>query len=228
MICHGALVNGEIDLYAEYTGTGLTAILKAPVISDPDAALGHVRKEYNKRFSISWLKPFGFNNTYAITVRKEDARQHGWSRISDLKGAHRGIRAGFTAEFAERPDGYRGLSKIYGLQFMEVKDLDPSIMYRAIANREVDVICAFATDGRTAAYNLKPLEDDRNFFPPYYAVPIIREELLETSPEVGDTLSRLAGVLDDAAMQRLNFEVDGKKRRPADVARAFLKFKGLI
>jgi osmoprotectant transport system permease protein len=228
MICHGALVNGEIDLYAEYTGTGLTAILKHPVISDPDEALRHLREVYPERFRARWLKPFGFNNTYTITVRQNDAKRYGWDRISDLVEAAPGLRAGFTAEFAERPDGYPGLGQIYALQFGDVRDLDPSLMYTAIAEGEVDVICAFATDGRITAYDLKPLKDDRQFFPPYYAAPVIRGEILADHPELAATLSALEGLLDNASMQRLNFEVDGKKQRPAQVARGLLKSKGLL
>ena len=228
MICHGALLTGEIDLYAEYTGTGLTAILKEPVIADPEASLRHVRNVYAERFKISWLKPFGFNNTYAITVRKDQAKTHGWNKISDLKKNQKGIRAGFTAEFAERADGYPGLSRAYNLRFNEIKDLEPSMMYKAIAGGEVDVICAFATDGRIASYQLKPLDDDRKFFPPYQAVPIIRGRCLQENAELGDVLSSLGDVLDNDAMQRLNFEVDGEGLSPAEVARAFLKSSGLI
>lgn len=228
MICHGALANGEIDLYAEYTGTGLTAILKAPVISDPKKALVHVRKAYHERFRAWWLQPFGFNNTYAITVRKGDAVQHRWRTISDLEDAASQLRAGFTAEFAERPDGYPGLSKVYDIEFLEVKDLDPALMYQAIINKEVDVICAFATDGRIAAHDLTPLEDDRVFFPPYQAAPVVSEQCLTAHPEVGDALSLLGGMLDNATMQRFNFDVDGKKMSPAEVAKTFLKAEGLI
>ena len=228
MICHGALVNGEIDLYAEYTGTALTAILKHPVISDPEEALRHVAKAYRQRFGARWLKPFGFNNTYAMTVRSADAEQHGWDSISDLVEVAARLRAGFTAEFAERPDGYPGLRENYGLRFGQVRDLDPSLMYEAVRNGEVDVICAFATDGRIAAYHLNPLKDDKRFFPPYHAAPVIREEAARSHPELISVLSSLAGLLDDAAMQRLNFEVDGKKQSPAHVAEAFLRGRGLL
>jgi osmoprotectant transport system permease protein len=228
MICHNALVNGEIDLYAEYTGTGLTAILKEPVISNPEKAIRFVSLAYRKRFGAEWLKPFGFNNTYAVTVRADDAKKHGWAKISDLEEVAPRLRAGFTAEFAERPDGYPGLRKIYGLQFGEVRDMDPALMYEAVSKGEVDVICAFATDGRIAAYNLKPLEDDLQFFPPYHAAPVIRQEILQMHPELDGVLSLVEGLLDNAAMQRLNLEVDGKKRRPAEVAKAFLRKKGLL
>ncbi|MFH1992659.1 MAG: glycine betaine ABC transporter substrate-binding protein [Pseudomonadota bacterium] len=228
MICHGALVNGEIDLYAEYTGTGLTAILKHPVISDPEEALRHVTEAYHERFDARWLKPFGFNNTYAITVRAADAAQHGWTKISDLKNLAPHLRAGFTAEFAERPDGYPGLHRTYACRFGEVRDFDPALMYEAIAKGKVDVICAFATDGRIASYRLKPLADDRHFFPPYHAAPVVREEILKIHPELGDVLSLCGGLIDNAAMQHLNYEVDGKKRSAAEVVSEFLKAKGML
>ncbi|MDY6971618.1 MAG: glycine betaine ABC transporter substrate-binding protein [Thermodesulfobacteriota bacterium] len=228
MICHDALVNKEIDLYSEYTGTGLTAILKHPVITDPDEALQYLRVVYHERFGARWLKPFGFNNTYTITVRESDAGRQGWDSISDLLDAAPGLRAGFTAEFAERPDGYPGLRKAYSLRFSEVRDLDPSLMYKAIAKGQIDVICAFATDGRIAAYDLKSLKDDRQFFPSYFAAPVIRGEILEDYPELGDVLSMLGGILDDEGMKRLNFEVDGKKQRPAEAAKGLLISKGLI
>lgn len=228
MICHGALVSGEIDLYAEYTGTGLTAILNHPVIADPEAALRHVTRTYHQRFGIQWLKPFGFNNTYAITVRAADAAQNRWHTISDLEDSAHALLAGFTAEFAERPDGYPGLRQTYTLQFGVVRDFDPALMYEAIRKKEVDVICSFATDGRIAAYNLKPLRDDRNFFPPYYAAPVIREEILKKNPEIADLLELLGGIIDDSTMQHLNYEVDAKKRKTTEVVREFLSAKEIL
>ena len=228
MICHGALVNGEIDIYAEYTGTGLTAVLKADVISDPKEALFYVRKAYQDRFDLRWLEPLGFNNTYTLTVRAAQAREEGWKKISDLKEHASQLRAGFTAEFAERPDGYPGLRRAYGIAFGEVKDLDPSLMYEAIRKGELDVICAFGTDGRIAAYDLKPLGDDKGFFPPYFAAPVVREEALEDHPELVTVLGALGGLVSDRVMQRLNYEVDGRKRSPAEVAGEYLRKKGLI
>ena len=228
MICHGALESGEIDLYAEYTGTALTVILKQPVIADPARAYRTVDREYRQRFASEWLNPFGFNNTYAITVRKSDAASRDLRTISDLTAIAGTLRAGFTAEFSERPDGYPGLRRAYGLQFGEVRDFYPALMYQAIANREVDVICAFATDGRITAFDLQPLRDDRGFFPPYQAVPVIRTEVLQAHPELREVLGMLAGRLDDATMQELNFEVDEKQRRPADVAREFLASQCLL
>lgn len=228
MICHGGLVNGEIDVYAEYTGTGLTAILKKAVISDPEEAFKAVKREYRNRFQIEWLQPFGFNNTYAITVRGRDAETHGWKNISDLAATAPNLRAGFTSEFAERPDGYPGLQNVYGYKFGEVRDLDPTLMYEALTKKEVDVICAFATDGRIAAYQLRPLLDDRGFFPPYYAAPVIRQSVLKSHPEIREALAPLSGLLNDVTMQQLNYQVDGRKRSPREVAHNFLKSHNLL
>ena len=228
MICHGAIVRGEIDIYPEYTGTALTAILKREALLDPDETFKVVARAYRRQFGIEWLQSFGFNNTYAITVRKRDAHLHGWERISDLTESAASLRAGFTSEFAERPDGYPGLRKVYGFRFGEVRDFDPTLMYEALAKGEVDVICAFATDGRITAYKLKPLSDDRGFFPPYYAAPVVREEVLRTHPEIRAALTPLLGLLDDLTMQGLNYEVDGKKRSPRHVARGFLKSHSLL
>jgi len=228
MFCHEALTAGEIDLYAEYTGTGLVTILKRPVESDADSVFNIVRTEYKKQFNLEWLEPFGFNNTYALTVRKSDSREKGWQTISDLASSSETLRAGFTAEFSERADGYPGVRNAYGFSFAEVRDLEPSLMYQAVVKGEVDVICAFTTDGRIAAFDLQPLTDDRHVFPPYFAAPVIRLGYLRAHPEVREVLARLAGVLDEKTMQRLNFQVDEHGRRPSDVAREFLSEEGLL
>jgi osmoprotectant transport system permease protein len=228
MICHEALAAGEIDLYAEYTGTGLVTVLKRPVESDANRVFDIVRTEYKNQLNLEWLEPFGFNNTYALTVRKSDARDKGWQTVSDLGASADTLRAGFTAEFSERADGYPGVRKAYGFGFAKVHDLEPSLMYQAVAKGEVDVICAFMTDGRIASYDLQPLTDNRGFFPPYFAAPVIRSDFLQRHVEVRDVLARLAGVLDDKAMRRLNYEVDEKGRHPDEVARDFLRKQGLL
>ena len=222
------LAAGEIDLYAEYTGTGLVTVLKRPIEPDANRVFDMVRTEYKEQFDLEWLEPFGFNNTYALTVRKSDARDKVWQTISDLATSADTLRAGFTAEFSERADGYPGVRKAYGFGFAKVHDLEPSLMYQAVANGEVDVICAFTTDGRIAAYDLQPLDDNRRFFPPYFAAPVIRSDFLQHHFEVRGVLARLAGVLDDKTMQRLNFEVDEKGRHPDEVARDFLRKQGLL
>ncbi len=228
MICHGALVAGEVDLYAEYTGTALTAILERPVVTDPNQAYGIVKTEYSERFDVTWMRPFGFNNTYAVTVRESDAVDYGWSTISDLVPFAKQVRAGFTAEFAERPDGYPGLQDAYRLAFGDVRDLDPGLMYPAIARGEVDAIVAFATDGRIPAYNLRPLDDDLGYFPPYFAAPVVRADVLRAYPQLRSILNLLSGVLDDQTMQQLNFAVDEEKQAAHEVVRDFLVSNGLV
>jgi osmoprotectant transport system permease protein len=228
MICHQALVGSEIDLYVEYTGTAWTAILNRRTMGDPEALLREIKVEYRARFDAEWLHPLGFNNTYAITVRGDDAKRRCWETLSDLARDSRGLNAGFTAEFSERPDGYPGLRDTYGLRFSGVTDLDPSLMYEAIVRREVDVICAFATDGRIDAYGLKPLVDDSRYFPPYHAAPVVRREVLNGYPELRRALESLDGILDDDTMRRLNSEVDLEKRRPLEVVRDFLGSRDLL
>ncbi len=228
MICHEGLVGGELDVYAEYTGTALTAILGEKAIPDPGMAYNVVSNGYAARFDCVWLEPFGFNNTYAITVSSDAARENGWRDISDLAGQAGDITAGFTAEFMERGDGYPGLGKCYNLEFGDIRDLDPGLMYQAVAQGNVEVICGFATDGRIKAYNLVMLNDDKGFFPPYYAAPVISRAADNRHPVLKEALGLLGGLITDADMRRLNNEVDGKQRDPARVAEEFLAAHGLI
>lgn len=229
MVCHGAIVKGEIDIYPEYTGTALTAILDykgRP--ATPEKVFDMVSAEYLKRFNLRWLKPFGFNNTYAFAIRKKDAERHGWKRVSDLGDAAPGLRAGFTSEFAERPDGYPGFRDAYGFSFGDVRDMDPALMYEAIREGQVDVIVAFSTDSRIPGYNLTLLEDDRAFFPPYNAAPVVRQKTLEKYPEVARALAPLAGLIDDRTMQLLNYKADQEKRKVSEVVEEFLRDKKLL
>jgi osmoprotectant transport system permease protein len=228
MICHESLVSGEIDMYPEYTGTGLIAILKrTDRPSNPDEAYDIVTRTYRELFDLRWLRPLGFNNTYAIAVRRKDAEQKGWSTISDLRRTADSLRAGFTAEFSERPDGYPGLKETYGFGFGTVIDLDPAIMYDAVKEGQVDLITAFSTDSRIPGYNLVVLDDDRGFFPPYYAAVVVREDTLKRYPEIAEALEPLAGLIDEQTIQGLNFQVDQEKRSVRDVVREFLHGKGL-
>ena len=225
-VCHGALVAGELDIYVEYTGTALLNVLKADPLSDRDDVFRIVAKAYRERFELEWLPPMGFNNTYAVTVRAAHADTQGWQAISDLADVAGQLSAGFTAEFMERPDGYPGLRRAYCFDFGRTADLDPGLMYKALADGQVDVICAFATDGRIAAYNLKVLHDDRSFFPPYDAAPVIRQALLNDHPEIRDVLAVLAGTIDDRTMRRLNHTVDQLKQTPASVASDWIDSRG--
>ncbi len=221
-VCHAAMLAGELDIYVEYSGTGLLNVLKQPVIHDPDEAYRMVASQYRQQFDMVWLPPIGFNNTYALTVRTDHARQRGWAAVSDLIDLDE-LRAGFTAEFMERPDGLPGLRERYDrLRFASTIDLDPGLMYQAVADDQVDVICAFATDGRIQAYGLTTLRDDLLFFPPYDAAPVVRAALLTEHPGLRTALAALAGSIDDAQMRRMNYAVDVEDIKPADVARAWL------
>ncbi len=228
-LVHQALVNGEVDVYIEYTGTGLITILKEPVQEDPAKVYDTVQRLYKERFKLTWLKPWGFNNTYALVLRKEDAERLHASKISDLVGAASSMVFGATQEFVVRPDGLPGLSKQYGgLTFKENKSMAPDLIYDALKNKQVDVISGFATEGRIPANNFVVLQDDKHYFPPYFAAPVVRDELLAKAPQVAEVLNRPAGKIDDGTMAKLNYEVAGNKRNPEEVAREFLKGKGWI
>jgi glycine betaine/choline ABC-type transport system substrate-binding protein len=243
-VVHQAMISGEVDIYVEYTGTGLIAILgqelpqdeaAAPeagaspaATSGQDAVYDIVKREYQEQFGLTWLEPGGFNNTYALAVTQETADAHGLETISDLQGIAGDMTFGATQEFLVRPDGLPGLEEAYGLDFGDEKGLDPGLLYSALDEGQVDVISAFATDGRIPALDLVVLEDDKNFFPPYYAAPVVDSELLEQNPEIADILNELAGQIDDATMADLNYQVDEGGEEPADVARAFLEERGLI
>lgn len=228
MIAHNALNEGAIDLYVEYTGTALTTILNEPAMQDPGAVFDLVRDAYAQKFDLVWLAPFRINNAYALAVRRADAEMRGWTAISDLTADAGSLVAGFTPEFAQRPDGYPGLKFAYGLQFGRVHDIEAALMYRALTAGEVDVISAYATDGRIAALDLILLKDDRHFFPPYFAGPVVRREVLERRPQLRQVIRDLTEVLDEATMRQLNWSVDGEKQNAAAVAANFLHAKGLL
>ncbi len=228
-LVHQALVNGEVDTYIEYTGTGLITILKEPVQEDPAKVYDTVQRLYKERFKVSWLKPWGFNNTYALVIRKEDADRLHATKVSDLMEPAKSMVFGATQEFVVRPDGLPGLAKHYGgLAFKENKSMAPDLIYDALKNKQVDVISGFATEGRIPANNFVVLQDDKHYFPPYFAAPLVRDELLAKAPGVADVLNRPAGQIDDGTMAKLNYEVAGKKRSPEEVAKEFLKAKGWI
>jgi osmoprotectant transport system substrate-binding protein len=227
-ICQQALLAGRIDLYVEYTGTALTAILHDPLESDPAAVLQRVRSEYQQRFGLAVLPSLGFNNTFAIVVRGEDARRLRLKKISDVAPYARDWRAGFGYEFMERPDGFAGLARAYGLTFRETPQImDLGLLYRALLEKQVDLVAGNSTDGLLAARDLTMLEDDKHYFPPYEAVPVVRAEALARFPEMRAALLELAGKISDGEMRRMNYEVDGEHRDIAAVAREFLRAKGL-
>ncbi len=227
-ICQQALLAGRVDLYVEYTGTALTAILHDPLEADPAAVYERVRNEYQRRFGLVVLPSLGFNNTFAIVVRGEDARRLHLKTISDAAPFVRDWRAGFGYEFMERPDGFAGLARTYGLAFRETpRILDLGLLYRALLEKQVDFVAGNSTDGLLAARDLTMLQDDKHYFPPYEAVPVVRADALTRFPEMRAALLELAGKVSDEEMRRMNYEVDGEHRDIADVAREFLRAKGL-
>lgn len=224
-----AIKNGQIDIYPEYTGTALTAQLKMDVINDPDETYRIVSEEFDKQFNIKWMKPLGLNNTYTLAVTNEVYEQYGVETFSDLAAISENLIFGAEHEFFDRQDGFDGLVETYGMKFKgDPKKMNVSLKYQAIGNGEIDVTDAFATDGQIMQYNLKILKDDKNFFPPYYAAPIIRKEVLDKHPELEDVLNSLAGLIDDATMTELNYKVDVENQDIKAVAKEFLKDNGLI
>ena len=227
-ICQQALLAGRMDLYVEYTGTALTAILHDPLEADPKAVYERVRSEYQRRFGLEVLPSLGFNNTFAIVVRGEDARRLHLKTISNAAPFAHDWRAGFGYEFMERPDGFKGLAQTYGLSFTEApRILDLGLLYRALLEKQVDIVAGNSTDGLLAARDLTMLADDKHYFPPYEAVPVVRADALARFPEMREALLELAGKINDEEMRRMNYEVDGEHRDIADVAREFLRAKGL-
>jgi len=227
-ICQQALLAGRMDLYVEYTGTALTAILHDPLEADPAAVYERVRSEYRRRFGLEVLPSLGFNNTFAIVVRGEDARRLHLTTISDAAPYARDWRAGFGYEFMERPDGFAGMARTYGLAFRETpRILDLGLLYRALLEKQADIVAGNSTDGLLATRDLTMLEDDKHYFPPYEAVPVVRADALARFPEMRAALMELAGKINDEEMRRMNYEVDGEHRDIADVAREFLRSKGL-
>lgn len=227
-ICQQALLSGRIDTYVEYTGTALTAILHDPIEKDASAVFGRVKSEYQRRFGLDVLPSLGFNNTFAIVIRGEDARRLILKSISDAAPHAPQWRAGFGYEFMERPDGYEGLARVYGLHFAEApRILDLGLLYRAVLDKQVDLVAGNSTDGLLSARDLVILTDDKHYFPPYEAAPIIRSEMETRHPEVRAVIAELAGKISDEEMRKMNFAVDGLHRDAADVAREFLRAKGL-
>jgi osmoprotectant transport system permease protein len=236
LVCDEALRSGDIDVYVEYTGTALTALFNEPVTAGaagtPDRGstpsisarvLSRVKELYASR-GVTMLPGLGFNNTFAILVRGNEARKHQLTRISDLSAVARRWRAGFGYEFLERPDGFAGLARAYGLTFREPpRVMDLNLIYRAVAAGEIDVTAGDATSGLIQALNLTMLADDREYFPPYDAVPVVHAATLLRYPELDSALRSLAGRISAADMQRMNHEVDGLRRDPREVARAFLQ-----
>jgi osmoprotectant transport system substrate-binding protein len=227
-ICQQAMVSGRIDAYVEYTGTALTAILKQPVDRDPQRVLDTVRRLYASRYNIVVAPPLGFENTFAMVIRGEDARAKHLTALSQVAPYTPQWRLGVGYEFEQRPDGLPGLSAAYGLKFAAApRVMDLGLLYRALNAHQVDMIAANSTDGPIQAFGLTALADDKHYFPPYQAVPLVRAAALVRWPQIQLALNALAGRVTADDMRAMNEAVDGQHRDPADVVREFRARKGL-
>src|SRR5438445_1910893 len=224
-----AILCGRIDVYPKYTGTALTAILKEKPTADREEVYNRVKNEYEARFYLEIARPLGFNDTFAIEIRGENARRLNLKTISEAAAYTPRWRAGFGYEFMERPDGYKGLVATYGLRFASSpRIMDLGLLTRALKDKQIDLIAGNATDGLIPALDLVVLEDDRHYFPPYEAVSIIRKEALARHPEIGQALDDLAGKISEDDMRHLNYAVDVQHRDAKEVVREFLRRKGLV
>ncbi|HSZ62553.1 MAG TPA: glycine betaine ABC transporter substrate-binding protein [Terriglobales bacterium] len=228
-ICQQAILAGRIDIYPEYTGTALTAVLKQQPSGDKQQVYQRVKEDYESKFGLTVGPPLGFDDTFAMVIRGDDARRLHVQTLSQAAQFAPQWRAGFGYEFMERPDGYKGLVASYGLRFAAPpRIMDLGLITRALKEHQVDIIAGNNTDGLIPALDLFALQDDHHYFPPYEAVAIMRGEMLKKHPEVGLALDALTRVISDEDMRRLNYSVDGQHRDPTAVAREFLWQRGLI
>ena len=226
LICHEAVRSGQIDLYVEYTGTALTAVLHAEPTGDPADVLRRVREGYDQQFGLDVGDPLGFDNSFAMVIRGDDSRQWNVRTLSEAAALAPKLRAGFGYEFVDRPDGYPGLARTYGLKFAEAPRLmDLGLLYRALDEKQVDIVAGSATDGVIAARGFVVLEDDKRYFPPYEAVPIVNRKAFERHPELKGILKAMTGQITAEEMRRLNYAVDGEHQDVKEVVRSFLSAK---
>ena len=227
-ICQQSLLAGRIDIYVEYTGTALTAVLKQKPSGLSQEVFQRVKDDYQSRFSLAVAPPLGFNNSFALVIRGEDAQRLHLRTLSDAGKYAPNWRLGVGYEFLERPDGFAGLARAYNFHFAEPpRVMDLGLLYRALTTKQVDMIVGSATDGLIQARGLVVLEDDKHYFPPYDAVPVVREQTLKRYPEVRGALADLAGKITAEDMQRLNYAVDGEHRDPKQLVAEFLRRKNL-
>ena len=227
-ICFQALTSGGIDLYPEYTGTGLVTILGESAMRDPTAVLNRVRSEFRKKWNVWWLAPLGFDNSYALALRQDRAQALNIRTITDLVGIAPQLKAALGYEFIQRADGLPGLKKMYGLQFRDVVGMQQSLKYQATENGDVDVLDVYTTDGRLAMYDFRVLEDDRQFFPPYDAAALVRGETLEQHPELASILSLLTNALTSERMRALNLRIQEQGEAIPRVAHEALRSLNLV
>jgi osmoprotectant transport system substrate-binding protein len=228
LIAHQALVSGEVDMYPEYTGTALAVVLKAETMTDPEAVYQKVKQYYEKTLNATWLKPTRINNTYVIVIRPDTAEKYHVKTLSDLAKVSKQLVLGAGPEFRSRKDGIPGLKATYGIEWKEDRSIAIGLRYPALLARQIDAIDGYATDGQISRDKLVKLVDDKHLWPPYFVAPVIRLAALRENQQAAEMLDRVSGLLDDAAMSEMNWRVDGNKEEPKDVARDFLKKKGLL
>ncbi len=228
LVTHEALVSGKVDAYIEYTGTAFTVILKQKVLHDPKVVYEKVRELYAKKFNLEVMEPLGFEDTFAMIIRGEDAKRYNVQTLSEFAQYTPKLRGGFGYEFVEREDGFIGLAKTYGLRFAQSpRTMDLGLIYRALMQKQVDLIDGNSTDGQISRLGLRVLKDDRHYFPPYEAAPIVRQETLKKYPELRQAIAQLVGQISADDMRRLNYLVEGELRDIKDVVREFRLSKGL-
>jgi len=227
LIAHKALEEKQIDLYPEYTGTMLLAVLKGEPMTDRKAVYDKVKGEYAAK-GLVVLDESPMNNTYNMVVRPETAAQYKLATLSDLARVAKDLKLGAGPEFRDRKDGLPGLKSKYGMEFKEDLQMAIGLRYQALANKQIDVVNGYATDGMISALKLTRLQDDKNLWPPYYLAPVVRKDALDANPKLAETLNKVSALIDETTMAELNYKVDGEKQEPRDVARAFLKTKGIV
>jgi osmoprotectant transport system substrate-binding protein len=227
LIANKALEEKEIDLYPEYTGTILLAVLKQESMTDAKAVYDKVKNQYAAK-GLVVLNQAPVNNTYVLVVRQDTADKYKLETDSDLAKVSKELKLGAGPEFRDRKDGLPGLREKYGMEFKEDLQLAIGLRYQALKNDQIQVVNGYSTDGMISAMKLKRLKDDRNLWPPYYIVPVVRKDALDANPKIADVLNRVNASLDDATMAEMNYKVDGEKMEPKDVARDFLKAKGIV
>jgi osmoprotectant transport system permease protein len=226
-IAHEAVKAGKIAGYVEYTGTSFTTILKEKPISDPESVYKKVKKYYDQKLKLAVMKPLGFENTFAMIIREEDAKKWQIKSLSEIGKYSPQMKAGFGYEFLEREDGYPGLSKTYNLKFANIKQMELGLMYQALKEKQVDFIAANSTDGLIPVLNLVILEDDKKYFPPYQAIPIFNQEILQKYPKLTDTINQLGGKISTTEIQKMNYQVDNQSQPVEKVVSEWLKSQKL-
>jgi len=223
LLSHQALINGEIDLYPEYTGTALMAVLKLPPAPDPEEVFETVRAQYRERFQVDWMEPLGFENTFAMVIRGEDARARGIRTLSEAAQWQPGWSLGAGYEFQQRSDGLPALNATYSIRFIgSPRFMDLGLLYQALAQKQVDMVAASSTDGMLSKLDLVVLGDERHAFPPYQAGIAVRQESLKRFPGLSGALRALSGRINEQQMRRLNYQMDVEHRPLAEVAAGFL------